>query len=99
MDPSPANKATAARLLRDFVSLRSRTAQQTITAAQEAVKAAAGGGAGVADGGSALQERPEMMLPYTIYILAHHPDFPEVSLALSCGGFVLTNRQSFEVRA
>lgn len=24
-----------------------------------------------------LQEHPELLLPYLIYLLAHHPDFPE----------------------
>jgi hypothetical protein len=75
MDPSPVNKAAAARLLREFVALRRRTAQQIITAA-------AGGGAAGAEGGSTLQELPEMMLPYTMYILAHHPDFPEVNIMI-----------------
>eukprot|EP00879_Flechtneria_rotunda_P015681 GHRR01016403.1.p1 GENE.GHRR01016403.1~~GHRR01016403.1.p1 ORF type:complete len:1542 (+),score=797.44 GHRR01016403.1:616-5241(+) len=73
MDPSKKNKDDAARKLREWVHGRRAAVQQLITAAA----AAGNGGAGGRGGGSTLQELPEMVLPYGLYILAHHPDFPQ----------------------
>lgn len=73
MDPSRPNKETAARQLREWVHSRRAVVQQNITAA--AAAAADGGAKG---GGSTLQDLPEMILPYGLYILAHHPDLPQV---------------------
>ncbi|WIA29168.1 hypothetical protein OEZ86_011679 [Tetradesmus obliquus] len=73
VDPELANKEAAARMLREWVHSRRAAVQQSIMSAA----AAAGGAAGVRGGGSTLQEQPEMLLPYGLYILAHHPDFPQ----------------------
>jgi len=73
-DPISKNKVGAARLLRTWVGER-RAAVQTQTHAAAR---------GSHEGGSTLQDLPEMMLPYGLYILAHHPDFPQVRQ--SCGG-------------
>jgi hypothetical protein len=43
------------------------------TAAQET--AAAGGG-----GGNMIQDMPEFVLPYLIFILSHHPDYPSAEV-------------------
>lgn len=72
-DPISKNKVGAARLLRTWVGER-RAAVQTQTHAAAL---------GSHEGGSTLQDLPEMMLPYGLYILAHHPDFPQVR---QCGG-------------
>lgn len=72
MDPCKENKDAADRRLREFVVLRRHAAQQYITSmASSSSKAPSGG--------STLQELPEMVVPYVTYILAHHPDFPEVT--------------------
>ena len=48
-----------------------------------AAAAAAGGG-----GSTLLQDMPEFLLPYLLYLLAHHPDYPspEVCARLCYGG-------------
>jgi hypothetical protein len=74
VDPELANKEAAARMLREWVHSRRAAVQQSIMSAA----AAEGGAAGVHGGGSTLQDQPEMLLPYGLYILAHHPDFPQV---------------------
>ncbi|GAB4821978.1 hypothetical protein N2152v2_009024 [Parachlorella kessleri] len=66
VDPQPGNQAAAFKVLREYVALRRRHLQQ---AAQ--VTAAAGGG-----GANMIHDMPEFMLPYLIFILAHHPDYP-----------------------
>lgn len=82
MDPSRENKDAAARQLREWVHSRRQAVQQKVTAA------AAAGDGGARGGGSTLQDMPEMILPYGVYILAHHPDFPQViihrSLKMCC---------------
>eukprot|EP00878_Enallax_costatus_P030986 GHUV01033809.1.p1 GENE.GHUV01033809.1~~GHUV01033809.1.p1 ORF type:complete len:684 (+),score=329.44 GHUV01033809.1:276-2327(+) len=70
VDPSRENKDAAARQLREWVHSRRQAVQQQVTAA-----AAAGDGS-ARGGGSTLQDLPEMILPYGLYILAHHPDHP-----------------------
>ncbi|KAF8072944.1 ATXR2 [Scenedesmus sp. PABB004] len=71
MDPAPDNKDAAARMLREWVAHRR-------AAAAAAATAAAAGGGRARGGGSTLQDQPEMALPYGLYVLAHHPDFPTV---------------------
>lgn len=67
-DPIEDNKVKAARMLRGWVHERRAAVQaQMSTAARDAQ-----------EGGSTLQDLPEMMVPYGLYILAHHPDFPQV---------------------
>ncbi len=73
VDPTRKNKVAAAQLLRDFVVKRRQLAGQLV------MKAAAEDASGA---GSTLQEEPEMMLPYLLHLLAHHPDFPKVWLGL-----------------
>lgn len=73
MDPSRANKEAAGRQLREWVHSRRAAVQQQITAAAAAADGNAKGG------GSTLQDLPEMVIPYGLYILAHHPDFPQAS--------------------
>jgi hypothetical protein len=80
MDPSRTNKQAAANHLHSFVQLRRRALAQA--AAGAAAAGAAGKQQGAAAAGGALTQQPEMMLPYALYLLAHHPDFPTVS----CGG-------------
>jgi hypothetical protein len=74
VDPELSNKEAAARMLREWVHSRRAAVQASIMSAA----AAEGGAAGVRGGGSTLQDQPEMLLPYGLYILAHHPDFPQV---------------------
>lgn len=74
VDPVFANKEAAARQLKEWVHQRRTTVQQHI------MSAAAAAGSGVLGGGSTLQDLPEMVVPYGLYILAHHPDFPQVRL-------------------
>jgi hypothetical protein len=78
VDPELSNKEAAARMLREWVHSRRAAVQQSIMCAA----AAEGGAAGVRGGGSTLQDQPEMLLPYGLYILAHHPDFPQVSVCV-----------------
>jgi hypothetical protein len=66
-DPFRPNKDAAARMLRCWV------AEQRALVAASMAAAARGSRAG----GSTMQEQPEMMVPYCLYILAHHPDFPQ----------------------
>lgn len=73
VDPSRPNKDSAARQLREWVHSRRAAVQQQITAA-----AAAAAGGAARGGGSTLQDLPEMIVSYSLYILAHHPDFPQV---------------------
>eukprot|EP00882_Tetradesmus_deserticola_P017339 GHRQ01018572.1.p1 GENE.GHRQ01018572.1~~GHRQ01018572.1.p1 ORF type:complete len:635 (+),score=352.40 GHRQ01018572.1:264-1907(+) len=73
VDPVLPNKEAAARMLREWVHSRRAAVQASIMSAT----AAEGGSADVRGGGSTLQEQPEMLLPYGLYILAHHPDFPQ----------------------
>jgi sister-chromatid-cohesion protein PDS5 len=65
IDPEERNRRYALVTLRDHVLQRRRLVQQ-----QAATTAAAGGG------GSMIQEMPEFMLPFLIFLLAHHPDYP-----------------------
>jgi hypothetical protein len=80
VDPELPNKEAAARMLREWVHSRRAAVQQSIMSAT----AADGGAAGVRGGGSTLQDQPEMLLPYGLYILAHHPDFPQVRGSAGC---------------
>ncbi|KAL4458690.1 hypothetical protein ABPG75_013555 [Micractinium tetrahymenae] len=66
IDPEDRNRAAALRALRDYVLTR-RAAVARLSQAQ----AAAGGG-----GGNLLGDMPEFMLPFLIFLLAHHPDYP-----------------------
>jgi hypothetical protein len=67
-DPLMDNKVQAARLLRSWVHERRCAVQAQMSAAARDAQ----------EGGSTLQDLPEMMVPYGLYILAHHPDFPQV---------------------
>jgi hypothetical protein len=80
MDPADANKYAAARYLRDWVHRRRAHVQQLITVAAAAAATTGGGGRDAQEGGSTMQDLPEMVMPYGLYILAHHPDFPQVPL-------------------
>lgn len=73
-DPVTAHKDKAARLLRGWVHERRAAVQAQLGAAAR----------GAVEGGSTLQDLPEMLLPYGLYLLAHHPDFPMVR-ACVCG--------------
>ncbi|KAL4420139.1 hypothetical protein ABPG77_010355 [Micractinium sp. CCAP 211/92] len=66
IDPEDRNRAAALRALRDYVLTR-RAAVARLSQAQ----AAAGAG-----GGSLLGDMPEFLLPFLIFLLAHHPDYP-----------------------
>ncbi|KIZ01095.1 hypothetical protein MNEG_6868 [Monoraphidium neglectum] len=74
-DPVPQHKRAAAGALRDWARARRAAAQRLITAAA-ADRAA--------DGGSTMQEQPEMAVPYLIHLLAHHPDMPVVRSNTRC---------------
>lgn len=75
MDPREDHRESAARALRELVLLQRARAQQ------QAMAAAAGpGGSGGAPAGPrpSLADQPEFMLAFLVYVLAHHPDFPQV---------------------
>jgi hypothetical protein len=67
-DPNMDSKLKAARMLRTWVHERRAGVQAQMGAAARDAQ----------EGGSTLQDLPEMMVPYGLYILAHHPDFPQV---------------------
>jgi hypothetical protein len=67
-DPIVDNKDQAARLLRSWVHERRCAVQAQMSAAARDAQ----------EGGSTLQDLPEMLVPYGLYILAHHPDLPQV---------------------
>lgn len=67
-DPNMDSKVKAARMLRTWVHERRAGVQAQMGAAARDAQ----------EGGSTLQDLPEMMVPYGLYILAHHPDFPQV---------------------
>lgn len=71
-DPIADNKVRAARMLRGWVHERRAAVQVQMSAAARDAQ----------EGGSTLQDLPEMLVPYGLYILAHHPDFPQVWSAL-----------------
>jgi hypothetical protein len=62
------SKVKAARMLRTWVQERRSSVQMQMGAAARDAQ----------EGGSTLQDLPEMMVPYGLYILARHPDFPQV---------------------
>ncbi|KAL4859210.1 Sister chromatid cohesion protein PDS5 B-B [Chlorella vulgaris] len=66
IDPEPRNRLFALRTLRDYVVQR-----RLVVERMAASTAAAGGG-----GGTMIQDMPEAMLAYLVFLLAHHPDFP-----------------------
>jgi hypothetical protein len=67
-DPVQEHKAKAARMLRTWVHEKRSAVQAQVSAAARQTQ----------EGGSTLQDQPEMMVPYGLYILAPHPDFPQV---------------------
>jgi hypothetical protein len=76
-DPYRPNKVQAARYLRSWVhDRRAAVAAMTLSAAT---------GRAERDGGSTLPHMPEMMVPYGLYVLGHHPDFPQVRLVWVVG--------------
>lgn len=68
MDPSKRNRQQAQQDLHSFVCRRRRHMGDAATAA-----AFASGGGGVT-----VPDQPDFILPYVVFLLAHHPDFPEV---------------------
>ncbi len=48
-----------------------------LAACRRAAKAAAAAASQQAAGGSYLHEHPEWVLPFTLQVLAHHPEFPQ----------------------
>jgi hypothetical protein len=91
-DPVAPHQRAACAALCDWVAGRRAAAQAVITAA------AADRGA---DGGSTLQEQPEMAVPYLVYLLSRHPDMPVVGFITSGmaggrgggGGLILRGRR------
>jgi hypothetical protein len=75
MDPSKRNRQQAEHDLQSFICRRRKHVRSASTAA-----ACTSG-----SGGVNVPDQPDFILPYSIFILAHHPDFPEVGLRLcSC---------------
>lgn len=85
-DPITANKVKAARMLRTWVHERRTAVQAQMGATARDVQ----------EGGSTLQDLPEMMVPYGLYILAHHPDFPQVWCAAADDGDALSCRAQLD---
>lgn len=79
MDPREDHRESAARALRELVMLQRARAQQQAMAAAAAVAAGPGGSGGApAAPRPSLADQPEFMLAFLVYVLAHHPDFPQV---------------------
>jgi hypothetical protein len=87
VDPVAEAQAGAAKALRDYVTGKrravQRAAQQAVLSASAASKGGQGGNvkgsaaaAGGGGGAGAIHELPEFMLPFVLYLLATHPDFP-----------------------
>lgn len=68
MDPSRRNRQQAEQALESLVQRRRKNLSRAAT-----IAACASGA-----GGSNIPDQPDFMLPYAVFILAHHPDFPEV---------------------
>jgi hypothetical protein len=83
-DPIEENKVKAARMLRGWVHERRAAVQAQMSAAARDAQ----------EGGSTLQDLPEMMVPYGLYILAHHPDFPQVRMSCSTPCLAVFTRSS-----
>ena len=65
-DPVPENRTQALLLLRQYAAAR-----------RAAVAAAAAAAAAAGRGGTMMQDMAEFLLPYLVYVLAHHPDYPQ----------------------
>mmetsp|Transcript_12986 Transcript_12986/g.36510 ORF Transcript_12986/g.36510 Transcript_12986/m.36510 type:complete len:1151 (-) Transcript_12986:1065-4517(-) len=68
VDPAAANRNRAAEELRRFVASR----RQAVHAASMAAVCSS-----AETGGCNLPDQPEFMLPYAVFLLAHHPDLTE----------------------
>ncbi len=76
MDPKDDHREAAARTLREVVLLRRAQAQSM--ALQQATAGASPGAGGSARPASAVSDLPEFLMVFAIYVLAHHPDCPQV---------------------
>eukprot|EP00798_Chlamydomonas_sp_ICE-L_P024089 gene24089-9663_t len=74
MDPTAPNLEAAARQLREFATMKRHHAQKEALSPREGF----GGESSKRSGGhTGFPLHPEFILPFTIYLLSHHPDVPE----------------------
>lgn len=76
MDPKDEHREAAARALREVVLLRRAALQKAMT--QQAAAPGPSSGSGPGPGAVSLADLPEFVMAYAVYLLAHHPDCPQV---------------------
>ncbi|EFJ43510.1 hypothetical protein VOLCADRAFT_121419 [Volvox carteri f. nagariensis] len=101
VDPRPEHRDTAGRMLREVVLVQRARAQEAAMEAANTTNTAApaAGGSSAASSRPSLADLPEFMLAFLVYILAHHPDCPEVPESPSQEGVSSRQQPSGNVAA
>ncbi len=88
VDPHELNRKHAAHCLLEFVVAKRRAARHEVQQTVLAAAAAGGPAAEAKQPQQHVQELPEFALPFLVFLLAQHPDFPEEVSAARLGGEV-----------